>query len=503
MATSSAPLKSSIDRTSHATVWIVLSLLAVALATRAGLFGDPAIETDEQFYLLVADRMWHGALPYVDIWDRKPILLFLIYAALRPLSPDGIVAYQVGATLFATMTAFVIVLIARRFATLRGAWLAGIAYLLYLPVLRGDGGQSAVFYNLFLALGALEVLRADEAPDAGGLRKHALCSMLWAGLAIQVKYTAAIDGCAFGLWLIVLVRRSGASFTRIASQAGIWIAAALTPTVLAAGVYAAMGHGQAFVQANFTSIFLKHEPAGFSDLVFLKDSAVRLAPLLLVMVFSLPLLMRHRATGAPIFFLLLWTIFAIADFFSVGGYYFHYALPLLVPATIVCAPLLETSVAGPAAIAFFAYVCIQATGFPPTGSKQSDERSVSAMVEAARPYAARGCIYLNDGPPIVYLLTRSCLPTRYVFPGHLNEAAEADATHATEAMADLLAARPSAIFVADKPLVQPRNRVTAAMLDAALASGYQRIATLPDAVAGRQQVLYARKDLLPRPGMAH
>ena len=131
-----------------------MALFAVAVLTRAGRIGDPAIQMDEQFYLLVADRMWHGALPYVDIWDRKPILLFLIYAALRPFSPDGIVAYQIGALLFATTTAFFIVLIARRFAHPAGALLAGIAYLLYLPVLGGAGGQSPVFYNLFMAIGA-------------------------------------------------------------------------------------------------------------------------------------------------------------------------------------------------------------------------------------------------------------------------------------------------------------------------------------------------------------
>src|ERR1700744_3707746 len=85
---------------------IIVALLAVAVLTRAGRIGDPTIHVDEQFYLLVADRMWHGALPYVDIWDRKPILLFLIYAALRPFSSDVILAYQIGATLFVTMTAF-------------------------------------------------------------------------------------------------------------------------------------------------------------------------------------------------------------------------------------------------------------------------------------------------------------------------------------------------------------------------------------------------------------
>lgn len=120
------------------------------------------------------------------------------------------------------------------------------------------------------------------------------------------------------------------------------------------------------------------------------------------------------------------------------------------------------------------------------------------MVEAARPYTRQGCIYLNDGPPIVYLLTHSCLPTRYVFPSHLNEAAEAGATDATRNMAALLASRPTAIFVADKPLAHTRNLATAAMLDAALARDYERVTALPDVFPQSRQIVYVRKDLLPQ-----
>jgi hypothetical protein len=59
-----------------ALVLLVYTLLALML--RAFTFGSPTIQIDEQFYLLVGDRMLHGALPFVDIWDRKPIGLFLI-----------------------------------------------------------------------------------------------------------------------------------------------------------------------------------------------------------------------------------------------------------------------------------------------------------------------------------------------------------------------------------------------------------------------------------------
>ncbi|MGC5220785.1 hypothetical protein, partial [Escherichia coli] len=39
--------------------------LAVGLVLRGATLGYPAIHIDEQFYLLVGDRMLHGAVPFV------------------------------------------------------------------------------------------------------------------------------------------------------------------------------------------------------------------------------------------------------------------------------------------------------------------------------------------------------------------------------------------------------------------------------------------------------
>jgi hypothetical protein len=492
-------LKRSTDHVSYKSVGVVLTLLAVALITRGDRIGDPAIHVDEQYYLLVADRMWHGALPYVDIWDRKPILLFLIYAALRPFSPDGIVAYQIGALLFATCTAFVIVHIAQRFTNPLGAWLAGVAYLLYLPALHGDGGQTAVFYNLFLALGALEIFRASDAPEPTHIWRHGLRAMLWAGLAIQVKYIAAIEGIAYGIWLIVLlIRGNRCSFSHIAVLAGLWAAVALAPTLVAAGFYALIGHGQEFVQANFLSIFQKHQPAAFPSDDILWMSGVKLAPLLFIAFFSIPLLLRSKAAGIQVTFLLFWTAAALVDFFAIGNYYDHYALPFTVPMMIVCAPLLGTYIGGIVGIMVFGAVAIIATNFFSSSLKQFHQRQVAAIAEAVQPYTAHGCIYLHDGPTIVYLLTHSCLPSRYPFPGHLNEQAEAGATDATRNMASLLATRPPAILVMDRPTLETPNPITAAMLKAALVSDYERIGIFQDVFSTRYQILYARRDLLPQ-----
>ena len=87
---------------------VFVLLLLVAILIRARDFGNPAIHVDEEYYLLVGDRMLHGVLPYIGIWDRKPVGLFLIFAAIRLIPGDGILTYQLVATLFAAATAWMI-----------------------------------------------------------------------------------------------------------------------------------------------------------------------------------------------------------------------------------------------------------------------------------------------------------------------------------------------------------------------------------------------------------
>ena len=83
-------------------------LLIVAVALRMWDFGNPVVHVDEQYYLLVGDRMLQGDIPYIDIWDRKPVGLFLLFAGIRLLPGDGILAYQIVATLFAAGTAWMV-----------------------------------------------------------------------------------------------------------------------------------------------------------------------------------------------------------------------------------------------------------------------------------------------------------------------------------------------------------------------------------------------------------
>ena len=65
-----------------------LWLLALALFTRLGTLGDPNFWEDEQLFRYIGKAILDGAVPYVDVWDRKPPGLFLLFALFAAVSPE-------------------------------------------------------------------------------------------------------------------------------------------------------------------------------------------------------------------------------------------------------------------------------------------------------------------------------------------------------------------------------------------------------------------------------
>lgn len=419
---------------------IALSLLVVAtFLTRARYLGNPFIQVDEQFYLLVGDRMLHGAVPYVDIWDRKPVGLFLLYAAIRLLGGEGIIQYQLIASAFAAATAVTIAIIARRIASPGAALIAGLAYIPALAMNGGAGGQTPVFYNLPMALAALILIDlALRAPDLTEIRRRGALAMLLVGIAMQIKYSAVFEGVYFGVVLIALAWRARSRGTVLATDAALWAAIALLPTLLAFAFYAGIGQAHTFLYANFLSIGDRGSDPLHETLSDLRHALVRLAPFLLVIVAGEWLLRRRgsswlrRGGGRPGHrFVLGWLAAAFAGFASLGAFYPHYALPLLVPLAVASAPTFAIAYRGAGKWAAALVLLPLVIAYPLDAAKLEKHYGDAAYArEISRVIAAHlhgRCPYIFYGQPILYKLTDACLPTRWAFPFHLSLTREAGA----------------------------------------------------------------------------
>ena len=481
-----------------------LGLLAlVALIVRAQGFGNPVIGFDEQFYLLVGDRMLHGALPYVDIFDRKPIGLFLLYAGARSLGGDGFLAYKLVATGFVVATAYGVQRIARAFAPPMAAIGAAILYILWLNLMEGEGGQSPVFYNALILVAAAMMLRAVE--RRGSLFGSGAGAMAAIGLALQIKYSVLPEGFAFGCILLWCGWRDRMAPVRLAGMALVWVALALLPTLAAWGAYAAMGEGQAWLFANFVSLGGQAARPLATELEGLAACVGILLPLALIIALGRP--WRHVAAERRegFRFLLVWlavTAVAVLLYGRFGSP--HYAMPIVLPATIVAAPVLGRWRRG-WLVALVAVIALAGQVVLGLSERAKGGRAEAlAVARAAMPERGpdRGCLYVYDGYPALYMLTHSCLPSKWVFPGHLNTLDEASASAiGTDPVAEIrriLAARPGAI-VDDYPRFEFGNPATRKVLGEALIRDYHLAACVRTGPS-RVRLVYRRG---PGPMPAH
>jgi hypothetical protein len=469
-------------------------LLAVTLAARWQTFGNPLLGFDEQYYLLVGDRMLHGAVPFVDLFDRKPVGLFLVYAATRLLGGEGTIAYQQVASGFALATALLVWRFARGLTGPAGALAAAVAYLLWLDFLGGEGGQSPILYNLPMVAAALLTARTVERHRVTVAAGTA--AMLLVGLAMQIKYTALFEGIFFGATLLWTAWRERGSVARLAGLAAAWIAAALLPTLAAFAFYVARGDAAAFVFANFVSMFGKLSDPPATSLIGLAKILAILGPLLACAAFAPPT--DEAVDGERRSFVGHWLLAALAGMLVMGSFpSLHYGLPVLLPAAIAAAPRLQRVARMPLAL-WGSALALLIGGQMLLGAQQrahgsaGDARRMAAAADPGR----RGCLYVYDGYPAMYRLTHSCLPTRFAFPGHLDTANEASAAglgiDPTLEVRRIMASRPSVVMIEDPPFERV-NRATYAIVRDELARHYRRTFDLPTG-RRRHRLVYRRVD---------
>ena len=470
----------------------ILGLVVLAFAIRVWLYGDPVVHVDEEFYFLAGGRLLHGALPFVDVWDRKPIGLFLIYAGAYAIGGGSVIAYQILATISAAATALLIRSLALHVADRRTAWIVAAAYLLYLMIFSGAGGQSPVFYNLPMTCAVLLLANDIEGHER---RRTGMLAMLLVGMALQIKYSVVFEGIFFGCWLLWLDHRKGSSLAVSFANALLWCGSALLPTLLALGYYAWIGHGQEFIQANFLSVFGRREPI-ISSLGALANTILPLLPLIASVWISVARL-RISNEGR---LLLGWVAAATFGYLIFGNYYDHYALALLPPFCAAGA----AGLTGPFGKRYLAPALLL------TGAIVGAYRTVvhvrhlgnSAQVEHVTNLIRSnlsGCLFVFEGHAMLYETSHACFVSRYVFPYHLSQLKEGDAlgVNVMAEMRRIDEASPSVVVMAVNASPGDTNPATRGYLLAMVRSRYRLVGVAP--IGSQEYAIFARR---PSAGIA-
>ena len=476
--------------------WLAAAVLAlVVLATRGIWFGDPVAEFDEQLYSLVGWRMTHGDLPYIDLWDRKPFGLFAIFAAAHWLFGPEPIAYQALAAVFALAGAMLVYGLARDLVDRATATVAGALYVMLMALYGSQSGQSEIFF-MPLMLAMLWLVRDWRRPDA---TRRALWAMALGGLALQVKYTVLPQCLFLGAYALYGRWRSGASVAGLLKLSALFALLGLLPTVAVAAFYGAIGQFDAFWFANFVSFFDRAP-----------SEAGRLHPKLLVGILPLaiPALVGLYAAfrlNPPrdwrIYGLFAgWALSVAASVLLPATTYLYYLAALAPAAVLLALPLLDRTARArwvPAILLAGGTLWLLNLSARYEHSL-SERRTEQRLSDALAPYVAadRDCLYVFDGPAVLYRTTQTCLPTKYIYPDHLNNALERGSLGVSQPaeIRRILAARPGAIVTASKPVTEQCGECLDLVYDK-VAAEYRPL--ISASLHGRIITGWVRKDLRP------
>jgi hypothetical protein len=348
-----------------------------------------------------------------------------------------------------------------------------LLYLLLTAAYGSFAGQSEIFH-VPLMLAMVLLVRDGDRPGALG---RAAWAMLLGGLALQIKYTVLPQCLFLGCYALLSLHRQGAGPAKLALRAMLFAALGLLPTALAVGAYAALGAFEPFVFANFLSFF--ERIPGAAGRVPLWQLPF-IAPLFVLAAGGLWAAWRVQAPQPARHYQLIagWASSALATVLLPGTVYLYYYAALAPAAALLGLPLYDCR----GRLGRWMAVALVATStllvdYPRqyTRSLQRREGLASLAAAATPALQAEGrCLFVYDGPSALYRLTGSCLPSRFVYPDHLNNALETPALGVDQAaeVARILEDDPPAIVTANHPLT-PQAPRSGRLVRQALAARYR------------------------------
>jgi 4-amino-4-deoxy-L-arabinose transferase-like glycosyltransferase len=470
------------------------ALLLLVLLVRLPSMSPSVKDWDEALYILSARALLHGQLPYVTVFDDKPLgAPALIAAAMMVLGYSVLTVRLLGCLSVAATT-----LLLPQMATLLGLpQTAGLAAaILYASFSMELNGHTTTTELLFAPFTVAALCVAGAGWDAPRWRRQVLTVIgmgLLFGIAIWIKYVAAVPAAlAFvtlvGAWLW----RGRAGVAGGIGLAALYGTACALPTALSATVYGAAGQLATFLYCNFgymrTYLAIPMGQKKMSAMLAL----LTIWPVLLLGALGIWFGWRGREPAVPRTAAAILAVWMAAEVLGVAApwkFFPHYFLVLLPPLALLSGAALSAIVgrtvlpllrpAAPCALAgVIALIPLAAasSALLPAVMGPNIAWQVAAVIRGDPGASA----WVVNYEPIIYFWAGIPAPTRFPFPFHL--VGPQSALTGIDPVAEVnrvLAARPQFLVVdeANWNWVTPQ---TAAPVRTALARDYVKVASFSD-----------------------
>jgi 4-amino-4-deoxy-L-arabinose transferase-like glycosyltransferase len=344
----------------HILAWLALFVVTVAIRLPYILHNRQV--DDESFYSVAGTEVLEGGDPYRAAVDRKPPLVYYTFALLFALvGKYNFVGLHLCALAWTIATMIGLFVAARRLFSIRAAYAAAFLYSIFVPVI--DYRRQALNGELLLNLPVTWALVLATWPNNRAFRPELFVSGALLGFAFLFKQPAAVAAVPIGLYLLLPSYRrtrgigGGSSITQVATLTLGYIAAL--------GLVAAWLAHRGVITEAIRWTFITDFVNGPTTLEYW--SLALHAIVLFVLLPAVPLWacvfasVREARQGRgyfreiePEFWALLLLLAASFVGAAASGRFFpHYFIQLLVPASLLGAPVLAGVIAREVEYGFF------------------------------------------------------------------------------------------------------------------------------------------------------
>lgn len=212
----------------------------------------PFVRRDSGTFLYSGWRILNGEVPYRDIWDNKPPVIFYINAAGLAISGGsrwGVWGIEFISLLLAAFISFV--LIKKIFGRLPALFSLCLWLLSFIGII--SGGNYATEYTLPMQFACLWL--AYESEKRGGYSWRGYLIGLLSGIAFFTKQNAAGIGLAIILFLLISKSKAG-EWKKAVADLSLILLGGITTFVVIVSYLASKGAIQQFWEAAFIYNFI-------------------------------------------------------------------------------------------------------------------------------------------------------------------------------------------------------------------------------------------------------
>lgn len=305
-------------------VFLLFTLLAFFL--RYPSFGYTAIDWDEITYSLIGEGWLQGKLPFRDLWDIKPIGIYIIYFIIHGLLGFSIFAIRLSTLFVVVCSAFIIWLLLRK-SNRTFAIAAGFGFLiLFSFFLNGLSGNTELFYLCFETIGVWFLFY--------GKKQYRLLSPLAFGFAFIIKYNTAFDILGFYLLHLYLHRRIFFRNPKSFLGYSLFYSVAILPFLVSTIWVFSVGLGDSFLETHKILFSNYAKKVTFLEKIGSLQTYPILAILVSVQMGTFVLYLWKKKVPKILLISFLWTLTAFLAATWTGYFFEHYYLPMIVPTVI-------------------------------------------------------------------------------------------------------------------------------------------------------------------------